>query len=122
VLDPKVVLAVARFVAGDGWTIYAPAAFTELGVPQDVISLFIATYESDVSNPTRTIFGPSNEVIQETDGVYGLDLVTELAYELVPGYQRTKSGRGFAAREATEALINHFSKESTDGDTSKETS
>jgi hypothetical protein len=116
-LDPKVVLAVARFVAGDGWTIFSPLAFTDLGMPESVASLFIATYESNTDDPKRTIFGEGGKVINELDGVYGLDLVLDLAHELVPGFRRTKNGRGFAAREATEALINHFTKESSDGDT-----
>jgi hypothetical protein len=120
-LDPKVVLAVARFIAGDGWTIFKPAAFTELGVPAETLAHFIKEYQSDTSDPKQTIFGSESEVLDEVRGVYGLDFVMSLVRELVPGFRGTKMGRGFSAREATEALTKHFTdKESANGDTSTE--
>jgi hypothetical protein len=112
-LDAEVVLAVARKISGDGWTIFPASEFVELGVPVDTLAHFIQRHDSDRRSPKSTI-SRGGEAVDSATGVYGLTLIEALAYNLVPNYSCDKSGRGFTASEASSALIRHFSKEKSD--------
>lgn len=98
-----VIKKVADYVDGDGWTIFAPEAFTKLGMTEEQIAPFIEVEKSDTSHPKSTIFDHEGNVMKECEGVYGLDLVQRIGRLLGLDIGQ-KMGRGFAAREACEAL------------------
>lgn len=102
-LPPEVILKAASRC--DGHTIFKPEAFTNDGLPEDVVSYITHTYKSNGS-PKGTIF-VAGEAVKELKGVYGLDLLRLLASALNVTYQ-SAMGRGFEARNIQHALQQHF--------------
>ena len=100
-IPASVVLAAADIC--DGHTIFNPEAFSEVGVPQELVDRCTDTYESDFSNPKYTISNPDGKPVNHTRGVYGLDMLESMIrdFGIVTD---TKFGRGFQARLWQEAL------------------
>ena len=103
-VDPQVVLAVANIC--DGHTIFAPAAFTNVGAPPAIVAQHTQCYESDLSNPKETIF-VDGEPVNQCLGVYGLPLIETICDDLGVEYEM-KMGRGFQAAACREAIRRHF--------------
>lgn len=93
----------------DGHTIFAPAAFTDLGFPQDLIDRFTTVHTSDTSNPKATIFTPTG-VADSLKGVYGLSFLYGVAGALGVQYEG-KLGRGSQAHAIQFALGKYFSEQ-----------
>lgn len=100
---PDVILKAAELC--DGHSIYKPEAFTDAGLPADVVEYATTTYRSD-GTPKGTIFR-NGEPVAELRGVYGLNLLTLIADTLGVEYRRCM-GRGFQAQAIRSALHQHF--------------
>jgi hypothetical protein len=109
-LPPEVILKAASRC--DGHTIFKPEAFTNDGLPEDVVSYITHTYKSDGS-PKGTIF-VDGQAVKDLKGVYGLDLLRLLASVLNVTYQ-SAIGRGFEAQNIQHALRQQLLKSSPDG-------
>ena len=103
--DPEAILRAASLC--DGHTIFAPEAFTEAGLPAEVVAHMTITYHSD-GTPKGTI-SVKGQAVKELTGVYGLDLLRLLAQALGVTYARA-IGRGFEAGNIQTALHQHFKK------------
>lgn len=104
-ISPDVVLAAADIC--DGHTIFDPKAFTEVGVPQELVDRCTNVYESDFSNPKETISGPDGRPVNQMRGIYGLDALSSMIRDFdieAP----VKFGRGFQAQVWKEALHKHL--------------
>ena len=101
--SPEVILKVAARC--DGHSIFKPEAFSEAGLPNEVVEYITHTYKSDGS-PKGTIF-VDGQPVKELKGVYGLDLLRLLASALNVTYRRA-IGRGFEAQLIQQALTQHF--------------
>ena len=106
--EPAAVLSAAERCDGHG--ILSPDAFTDAGLPVEVVAHLTRTYRSDGS-PKGTIF-VNDEPVKELSGVYGLDMLRFLATALDVKYARAM-GRGFEARNIQAALRAHFNKAPT---------
>ena len=89
----------------DGHSILKPEAFTDAGLPAEVVQHLTTTYKSDAS-PKGTIF-VGGQPVKELTGVYGLDVLTFIAGALGVEYE-DKIGRGFRAQSIQQALHRHF--------------
>jgi hypothetical protein len=89
----------------DGHTIFKPEAFTEAGLPAEVVTHMTTTYRSD-GTPKGTI-SVHGKPVKELSGVYGLDLLRFLADALGVKYARAM-GRGSEAGNIQVALHQHF--------------
>jgi hypothetical protein len=102
-LKPDVILAASGRC--DGHTIFKPEAFTEVGVPSEVVDYLSSTFKSD-GTPKGTIF-VQGQPVKELKGVYGLDMLKFLAMALDVEYADA-IGRGFQAQNIQMALHQHF--------------
>ena len=66
-------------VFGDAHTIFAPSAFTKLGLPENYITNFVYNYMSDGS-PKGTITDNDGNVLDELKGVCPLVLQVRLLH------------------------------------------
>jgi len=104
-LPAKVLMDVADLC--DGHTLFKVEAFTDLGVPQELIDRYAHEHESNTSDYKSTIFDDSGNVIPKIVGVYGLEVIESLTRDLgLPG--SGKMGRGFRAQECREQIRNHI--------------
>jgi len=104
-LPAKVIMDVANLC--DGHTIFKMEAFTELGVPEELIRRYAYEHESDTSDYKSTIFDDAGKIIPKLMGVYGLDVIESMTHDLgLPG--SSKMGRGFRAQECREQIRNHL--------------
>lgn len=104
-VDREIVLKVAELC--DGHTIFKPEAFTNLGAPPAIVAQHTECYESDLSDPKSTIFGPDGKPMTQLLGVYGLPLIERICDDLGIKYE-VKMGRGFQAAVCYEAIRKHF--------------
>jgi hypothetical protein len=104
-VDKEIVLRVADIC--DGHTIFKPEAFTEAGAPPAIIAQHTECYESDLSDPKATIFGPDGAPMNQLLGVYGLPLIETICDDLGIDYE-VKLGRGFQAAVCRSAIRRHF--------------
>ena len=100
---PEVILRAADVC--DGHTIFKPEAFTQAGLPLEVVELHTRNYNSDGSHK-GTIF-VEGEPVEKLLGVYGLDLLKFVASALRIDYP-SALGRGSQARKIQMALRQHF--------------
>jgi hypothetical protein len=110
-IDPQIVLAAADIC--DGHTIFKPEAFTEVGVPQELVDRCTNVYESDFSNPKYTISGPDGQPVNQMKGIYGLDALESMIRDFELPHD-VKFGRGFQARVYQEALHKHLDPKPVD--------
>ena len=97
-ISKDVVLKIANYIDGDGWTIFDPMSFVDIGMTQEQIAPFCRNHESNRKVPKETIFGVDGKILDKCLGVHGLDLVYTLAIALsLP--RSSKSGRGSMCRE-----------------------
>lgn len=106
-LTPKQVLAICKIIGGDGHTIFKPEAFLKKRIPEEVVKLMTRYIASDTSDPRSTIFNNQGQALVGVEGVHGLTFLKRLVstFELTT---EPKLGRGWEAREATRALVEHF--------------
>lgn len=91
----------------DGHTVFKVEAFTDLGVPQELIDRYTYEHESDTSDYKSTIFDANGKVVPKVMGVYGLDVIEAINHDLgLPG--STKLGRGFRAQQCREQIKSHL--------------
>lgn len=103
----SVVLAAADIC--DGHTIFDPQAFTDVGVPQELVDRCTSIHESDFSNPKSTISGPDGKPVNQMRGIYGLDALSTMIRDF-DIQAEPKLGRGFQARVWQEALHKHLAE------------
>lgn len=103
---PDVILKAAARC--DGHSILNPEAFTDVGLPHDVVEHLTTRYKSD-GTPKGTIF-VGGQPVKELTGVYGLDVLTFIAGALGVEYE-DKIGRGFCAQSTQQALHKHFASQ-----------
>ena len=103
-LPPELVLKLAEMC--DGHTILNPQALIDAGLPTRIAASVTTTYRSDRSSPKTTIF-VAGQPVDESRGIYGLDLLHTLAEALGVTF-RACYGRGSQAAAIREALHQHF--------------
>jgi hypothetical protein len=104
-LPAKVILDVADLC--DGHTIFKVSAFTDLGVPQELIDVYASEHESDMTDYKSTIFDNHGQIIPKMMGVYGLDVIESINREFgLPA--PTKFGRGFRASQCRDQIKSYF--------------
>lgn len=99
----------------DGHSILQPEAFTEIGVPKELIDKYTETLKSDFSDPKRTIFAANGMPVEEMQGVYGYYVLQGIVRELkleAGNYL----GRGFQA-SAWQSAIYAYADNHTAGAT-----
>ena len=101
--SPEVILRAASLC--DGHTVFKPEAFTDAGLPVEVVEHLTSEHHSDGS-PKGTIF-VDGQAVESLKGVYGLDVLRFLASALDLEY-RDAIGRGFQAQNIHAALRQHF--------------
>lgn len=106
-LPAKVLVDVANLC--DGHTVFKVEAFTELGVPQELIDRYTHEHKSDTSDYKKTLTDNRGRVIPKVMGVYGLTVIEAIANDLgLPG--SSKMGRGFRAQECREQICDYLGK------------
>jgi hypothetical protein len=95
-----------ELIGNDGHTVYDPIRLVDKGFPPAVVAHFSRRIDSNIEDPKETIFDTQGQALAYVYGVYGL----EILYDLARHYGITSSalGRGFAARELTEQLREHL--------------
>lgn len=83
---------------GDGWTIWDPSLFTDMGF--DISDLPVREYKSDTRDPKSTIT-KNGKVVKRLTGVYGLSLLRKLAMAVGASTDTGMMGRGSEARALT---------------------
>lgn len=93
-VEPAVIRKVVEQIGGDGWTIYSPASFLEVGVPANLVKLHTRKHRSGATPKSRivTSMGP----VKSLEGVYGLEVTDKIVYDLGLNV-RSFMGRGFQA-------------------------
>lgn len=86
----------------DGWTIFDPKQFTELGLDPEIVEAFTKNHKSG-SHPKEQISVEGKGVVSSLKGVYGLELLQWIAD--VFGVSSWKMGRGFRAQHLQEQLV-----------------
>lgn len=90
----------------DGHTIFKPEAFTDLGLPVEIVNHLTANYTSSDGDPKYTIY-VKGIAVKQLKGVYGLDVLRFIASALNVEYEG-KFGRGSQAHAIQQALYAHF--------------
>ena len=103
-LPAKTLIEVANLC--DGHTIFAVEAFTNLGVPAELIDRYTCEHESG-SGYKETIFDSNGNALPKVRGVYGLEVIEAINADLGLPYSTTM-GRGFRANECREQIKNHL--------------
>jgi hypothetical protein len=104
-IPAKVILAVADIC--DGHTIMKPAAFLELGLHKNMVKAHTHVIKSDFSDYKSTIFGPDGKPVASMEGVYGLDVLSDIVHQLKLNYHDFL-GRGSQAREWQRVIVERF--------------
>lgn len=87
----------------DGWTIWDPQKFVDMGVPAELIATVARDHKSDGSYK-GSIWDKNGNMFASCAGVYGLDLLRAIAADLKVDYPDNFSGRGFQAQAIQQAL------------------
>jgi len=104
-IQPKVILAVADIC--DGHTIMKPKAFLDLGLHKDMVKAHTHVIKSDFSDYKATIFDPNGKPVESMEGVYGLDVLSDIVHQLKLNYHDFL-GRGTQAREWQRVIVERF--------------
>lgn len=102
-LEKEVVGKVVNVINGDGWSIYSPDTFIQLGMTREQLEPYIEVHKSGKS-PKEMIFNKEGQLVKKMEGIYGLDLLQGLLRELGLDHNCVSLGRGFRAREFCERL------------------
>jgi hypothetical protein len=90
-------------IGNDGHTIWKPIIIKAF--PEAIQSRFIRTIKSDTPDYKSTVFDKKGNIIEEMEGIYGLNLLGTICSDLNLEYEH-KLGRGFQARCYTESIEN----------------
>jgi hypothetical protein len=104
-IPAKVILAAADIC--DGHTIMKPKAFLELGLHKDMVKAHTHVIVSDFSDHKSTIFGSDGKPVASMEGVYGLDVLSDIVRQLKLQCHDF-FGRGSQAREYQRVITEHF--------------
>lgn len=90
----------------DGHSIFKPEALVAKGLNAEVVKKMTRSFKSDTRDHKTTIFGRDGAVIDETAGVYGLDMLAEIAGQIGADTKHARSlmGRGFRAEAFKTAI------------------
>jgi hypothetical protein len=102
-LPKETILKALDYINGDGHSLYAPVAFTELGIPRNIVRHYTRVYSSDIRNPKEMMFDQRGRFVSHMKGIYGLDILRALANDL-NAPDSSALGRGFEARELTKNI------------------
>ena len=103
-LTCKQVAKLVEAIDGDGHMIFFPHWLSEKsGVTEEDLARWTHEHESDPNDHKETIYGPGGEVLDTLVGVYGLDVVGEVA-RLV-GVGAFQEGRGSRCRTLTAKIL-----------------
>jgi len=92
---------------GDGWTIFAPSAYTDLGFSLDELKPIIKEHESNRADYKETIFDSKGGVMDKCEGIYNLDFLYWFARKLdIDTAVASFFGRGSNARALSAAILN----------------
>lgn len=103
----------------DGHSIFKPETLEAKGLDYEIIAKMTRTFKSDTSGPKTTIFNREGVVLDETCGVYGLDMLAEIAAYIGADTKHARSllGRGFRAEAFKTAIRHHLIRGvASDGD------
>lgn len=91
----------------NGHGIRKPSFFTDMGFPESFVQRFTRIHRSVRGDFKETIFLPDGTIAKKLRGVFDLDFVRGLAYELKADTRKadSKIGRAFAAAEYGKACI-----------------
>ena len=97
-------------VFGDAHTIFAPSAFTKLGLPESYVNTFVFNYMSD-GTPKGTITDNDGNILDELKGVMSSNVASNIAakFDLYDAILQAghKMGRGSSLRVLSGAIWNH---------------
>jgi hypothetical protein len=102
-LPGEIVLKAASHCSGHN--ILDPKAFSDAGIPAEVVTHLTRNYKSDGS-PKGSIY-VGGKPVKSLEGIYGLDALRFFASALGVEY-RDAIGRGFEAANIHRALQSHF--------------
>jgi hypothetical protein len=89
---------------GDGWTIWHPVHFTEMGFA--LSDLPVHMHRSDFNaGPKQMIADADGNVLKEVEGVYNLAFLRHLAAALGANTGVNRLGRGSEARALSENIL-----------------
>jgi hypothetical protein len=104
-LPAKTIIEVADLC--DGHTIFKVEAFTDLGVPKELVDQYAQEFESNTESYKETIFDDHGKIIPKLKGVYGLDVIESINRELdLPAPM--KFGRGSRADVCRNQIKDYF--------------
>jgi hypothetical protein len=91
----------------DGHSILSPKAFTEAGVPAELVACYEATYKSDPADWLHQISDADGNPVDQVAGVYCLTILEEINRDLgLPG--SFFSGRGARATHMKAQILEHL--------------
>jgi hypothetical protein len=97
-------------VFGDAHTIFAPSAFTKLGLPESYVNTFVYNYMSD-GTPKGTITDNDGNMLDELKGVMSSNVASNIAgkFDLNDAILEAgqKMGRGSSLRIISGAIWKH---------------
>jgi hypothetical protein len=101
-VDRDKLIAYLHEDGSDGWTIWAPSKFTDMGFT--LKDLPVHTHKSDTSNHKSTIF-KDGKVVKKLEGVYNLTFLRRLAGAVGANTDTGMFGRGSDARVLTTRIL-----------------
>ena len=104
-LPPKVLADVVEFC--DGHSIVSPMAFTEAGVPAELVACYHEIHASDPSNWLNQIKDQDGNPVEQVTGVNCLTILEEITRDLgLP--DSCFGGRGTRARHMQTQILEHL--------------
>jgi len=97
------------FVDGDGHSIYSGSYLVEIGYPESFVKKYETTLKSNYESAKTTIFDNNGNMVDSMVGVPALTfhyaVASALWLEGGVDYNDTLNGRGFQARELSQAIM-----------------
>lgn len=122
-VQKEVVLACIEMC--DGWSIFDPSGFTDKGAPAELIAAVTVTHKSD-GTYKGNIFSSTKGPVATLKGVYGLDLLYSIAWDIAPEVVKNAQsfrGRGFQASCLAEGIrLQLYKEDSCESDSTSATS
>lgn len=104
-LPAKVLADVVEFC--DGHSIVSPKAFTEVGVPAELVAHYETRHDSHPTDCSRQISDANDMPVDHVTGVYCLTILEEIGADLgLPG--SFFYGRGSRARHLKSQILKHL--------------
>lgn len=98
---------------GDGWTIYKPQFYYNMGLPKEFVDQFNERHDSG-NTFKSTITNDDGEVLKFTMGVYNLTILYGIAKELGCETGSPFIGRGYTARWLVDQIQSKLSLKKND--------